>query len=374
MDFYGKLPAWPDYKNCIANLPNSIMKYFGVEKVGETLPCLDKYLGKEYKNVVVILLDGMGVNIMEANLDKDGFFRANLKEKYSSTFPPTTVAATTSVMSGKMPNEHSWLGWDCYYPQVDKNITVFFNVLQGTEEQAEDYNVPYRYTGYENVFTRFQNAGKNAHVVAPFLDPYPDDFGKISKRIKELCEEDGRKYVYAYWNQPDTVMHDTGCFSEASKENVRELEKQVKVLCDELEDTLVIVTADHGHDNSEGVTIIDYPTIMECLVRMPSIEPRALNLFIKPEKKEQFVEEFNRLFGEKFVLMTKQEVIESQLFGTGTEHECFQGMLGDYLAVAVSDLSIYNTREEAEHFIGIHAGLTANEMTIPLILVECAQK
>ena len=62
---------------------------------------------------------------------------------------------------------------------------------------------------------------------------------------------------------------------------------------------------------------------------------------------------------------------QSQLFGTGKEHACFQGMLGDYLAIAVSDLCIYNTREEAEHFIGIHAGLTKEEMTIPLIVTVC---
>lgn len=366
-----KITVWPDYKNNISNLPNSIMQYFGVPQVGDTLPCLDAFLNKEYQNIVVILLDGMGVNIMEENLEEEGFFRKNLKARYSSTFPPTTVAATTSIMSGQMPNEHAWLGWDCYYPQIDQNVTVFFNVLQGTEEQAADYNVPYRYTGYENVFSRFEKAGKTAHAVAPFLPPFPNDFGKITERIRELCREEGRKYIYAYWNEPDTVMHDTGCFSKESKDVVRALEAQVQSLCEEVEDTLVIVTADHGHNNSHGVAIIDYPTIMECLVRMPSVEPRALNLFIKPDKKEQFEKEFNRLFGEEFVLMTKEEVMESQLFGTGKEHACFQGMLGDYLAIAVSDLCIYNTREEAEHFIGIHAGLTKEEMTIPLIITEC---
>ena len=75
-------------------------------------------------------------------------------------------------------------------------------------------------------------------------------------------------------------------------------------------------------------------------------------------------------FFRKIVLMTKQEVIESGLFGTGKEQECFRGMLGDYLAVAVSDLSIYNTEKEAEHFIGVHAGISPEEMTIPLILIE----
>ncbi|MBO4506248.1 MAG: phosphodiesterase, partial [Lachnospiraceae bacterium] len=115
--------------------------------------------------------------------------------------------------------------------------------------------------------------------------------------------------------------------------------------------------------------IEDYPTIMECLVRMPSIEPRALNLFVKPELRQHFEEEFNKFFGDCFILMTKQEVTESRLFGTGTDHACFRDMLGDYLAVAVGDTTIFNTREEQEKFIGVHAGLTKDEMTIPLIIM-----
>ena len=366
-----RFKTWPDYKNCISNLPNSIMRYFEVPTDDDTLPVLDKYLNRKYKNIVVILLDGMGVNIINENLEKDGFFIRNLKSSYSSTFPPTTVAATTSILSGKTPCEHGWLGWDCYYSQIDKNVTVFFNVVQGTKESAADYNVPFRYTGYENIVSRFEKAGKEAHFIASFFDPFPDDFPKISERIKELCAKPGRKYIYAYYDQPDTTMHDTGCFSERSKETLRKLERQVETLCDELEDTLVIVTADHGHINTRTVSITDHPMIKDCLVRLPSIEPRALNLFVKPDKKEFFEKEFDRLFGNDFVLMTKQEVLEWHLLGIGKEHECLNGMLGDYLAVAIGDLTIFNTEEEAEQFIGVHAGLTEEEMTIPLILFEC---
>ena len=85
---YQKL--WPDYENCLANLPNSIMNYFGVTPIGATLPLLDNCLKKRCKNIVVILLDGMGVNIMEENLDKDGFFRTHLAGCLSSVFPPLT--------------------------------------------------------------------------------------------------------------------------------------------------------------------------------------------------------------------------------------------------------------------------------------------
>ena len=51
----------PDYKNCIANLPNSVLKKFDSEPVGDTLPLIDPYLEKDYENIVVILLDGMGI-------------------------------------------------------------------------------------------------------------------------------------------------------------------------------------------------------------------------------------------------------------------------------------------------------------------------
>jgi len=362
--------TWPDYQNSIANLPNSILKKFGMKTVGDTLPLLNQYLEKDYKNIVVILLDGMGVNILEKNLDKDGFFRTHLVGAYSSTFPPTTVAATTSIMSGLAPCEHGWLGWDCYYPQVDKNVTVFLNTEQGTEIPAADYNVPWKYTGYESIFDRFEEAGLEAHAVTPFVAPFPDSFEKILRQVEELCQNPGEKYIYAYWNEPDHIMHEAGCFSEVSKQMVRTLQEQVAALCKRLKDTLVIVTADHGHMDSKGVSITDYPSLMECLVRLPSVEPRALNLFIKEGKEKQFETEFKRLFGEKFMLLTKQEVIDRKLFGIGKEHPCFQSMLGDYLAIAVDDLSIYNTVEEAEQFIGVHAGLTEDEMRIPLIVFD----
>lgn len=57
--------VWPDYENCIANLPNSILKKLGIPTVGGTLALADKYLQKDYKNIVVLILDGMGKFVLE---------------------------------------------------------------------------------------------------------------------------------------------------------------------------------------------------------------------------------------------------------------------------------------------------------------------
>ena len=133
-----QIPELPDYNNCLVNLANSIEKKFGVETTADTLPLADKYLDKKYKNVVVLLLDAMGISILEKHLKEDGFFRSHLAGEYNSVYPPTTVAATTSLMNGLYPDEHGWLGWDMYIPDLDKNVTLFRNVEQSTEKEGAE--------------------------------------------------------------------------------------------------------------------------------------------------------------------------------------------------------------------------------------------
>ena len=357
----------PDYKNCIANLPNSILKKFGAEPVGDTLPLLDPYLEKDYDNIVVILLDGMGKTIVERHLAEDGAFRTHLAGIYKSTFLSTTVAATTSMMSGLQPCEHSWLGWDCYYPQVDKNVTVFLNVEQGTKTPAADYNLAWTLTPYENVIDRIKRYGGQAYLTAPFLDSSIDTFGRLCDNVRGYCRLPGKKYVYAYWNQPDGLLHRCGCGSVEVHENILELEAEVSKLAEAIPNSLIVVTADHGHIDNEQVMIRDYPQLTECLEHLPSLEPRVLNLFVKPEKEEFFITEFNRLFGDRFDLLSMDEAIERDLFGTGTHHPMFRPMLGNYIAIATGDLSIM-TVEEA--FVSMHGSLTEDEMLIPLIVFE----
>ncbi len=361
---------YPDYNNSIANLANSILKKWGLPSNGGTLELLDRYLAKDYKSVVVILLDGMGKCIIERNLEKTGFFNTHIAGAYSSTFPPTTAAATTSIDNGLTPCEHGWLGWDCYFPQIDRNVAVFLNMDTETGEKVGEESVAWKYCGYSSVINRINSAGGKAYYVTPFMPPNPKTFEEECELIKRYCDEPGQKYIYCYSYEPDYIMHMTGCYSDESKQMISLLEKRIESLTAELKDTLVIITADHGLIDSKCVCIKDYPKIMNCLKRNPTIEPRALNLFVKEERIDEFKKEFTKEFGDKFLLLPKEEVIEMKLFGFGKEHKDFRDMLGDYLAVAIGDLSIFNIAEKAERFISVHGGLTKDEMIIPLIIVE----
>lgn len=97
------------------------------------------------------------------------------------------------------------------------------------------------------------------------------------------------------------------------------------------------------------------------------MEPRVLNFFVKEDKKEIFEKEFKKAFGDKFLLMSMEEAIAKNLFGTGKHHENFRAMLGDYLAIATDDLSIYFNDERQ---VSMHGSLTENEMLIPFIVFE----
>ena len=79
------------------------------------------------------------------------------------------------------------------------------------------------------------------------------------------------------------------------------------------------------------------------------------------------------LFGKDFMLMTKQEVLEKKLFGTaGLDTDTLQkhsASIGDFLAVAVGNKALVWS-EKSNQFKSHHAGITKEEMIIPLIAVE----
>ncbi len=359
----------PDYKNCLANIPNSVLKHFGVPTVGDTLPQLDRLLAeKDYKNVVLMLLDGMGTYVMEETLEEGGFLRSHFTESIKSVFLATTVAATTSAISGLQPCEHSWLGWDCYYPSVDKNVTVFLNTVQGTYDPAAPYNIARTVTPYESVVEKINKAGGRAYESFPFSSPFPGTIERICDRVRDLCAKDGKKYIYAYWSEPDTTLHKRGRRTKEVKQTLTEIEAYIEKTAAQLKDTLLIITADHGHINNRLAFLDKYPEICDCLVRTPSLEPRVLNLFVKPGREAEFEERFNAAFGEDFILLPTERALEMQLFGTGAEHREFRSMLGDYLAIAAGDLSIYFTNERWK---AMHGSLTPDEMLIPLIVIKC---
>ena len=101
---------YPNYNRSILSISSSILNKFNVDVEYPTLTELDEYLKKDYQNIVFLILDCLGMSILENNLEEHSFLRKNLKTNITTVFPSTTVAATTAFHSGKSPLENGWTG------------------------------------------------------------------------------------------------------------------------------------------------------------------------------------------------------------------------------------------------------------------------
>ena len=356
----------------LANLACSILKHFGVNSLpNPTLPLADKLLEGFDGPVALLVLDGLGMYNMENALKKDGFFYSHLAGEYSSVFPPTTVAATTSVLSGLFPSQSGWLGWTMYYPQVDANVTVFLNTVDDeTAFPAADYSVAETHAPYRSVIKQIKGIGGRAEKVSPFGEKPCHSLEEIARHIEKTYRE-GKTFYYAYYREPDHTMHIKGATSEKALQLIREIEQELSSWKNRFDNLLLLITADHGHIDIDGVVLEDYPDIQDCLVRPPSIEPRALNLFVKEGRLEEIKALFRQHFGNEFLLISKEEALDKHLFGPEPYFPWIYEALGDLIAVSTGRLSLFNTHRQCEQMKGAHAGMTDEEMRIPLIAVHC---
>lgn len=362
-----------NYNECLTNLACSIRKYFGLDYKHNTLSYIDELLElKKPKNVVTILCDGMGSKIIERVLDENTFLISNKYKDITTVFPATTVAATTSIMTGLNPVESGMLGWDMYFKDIDKTITTFLNSEKGDFEykplqEAIDFKVKHMKTKsiMDEINEKTQYKG---YTLFPFGDNAYKDYDDMFNIIEEKCNEDGKKYIYAYSTEPDSTMHELGTDCIEAKNIILDLNKRIQKLSEDIKDTIIFVVADHGHKNVINIDLKEYPDIVECLVRNTSIEPRAVNFFIKPEKKEKFERLFKKHFSNDFDLYNKADVIDSKLFGDGEENEIFRDSLGDYLAIGKTDKAILYVGNEV--LKSQHAGYTDDEILVPLIVID----
>ena len=363
-----------NYDECLTNLACSIRKYFGLDYKHNTLKDIDDILEKEQpKNVVLMLFDGMGSRILNRTLEEDAFFARNMDREITTVFPATTTAATTSIRTGLNPVEHGWLGWNVYIKPIDKIITLFFDCEKGKEEKDEDFlKVKNMLVGT----TIAQEINSKGEYSAIELFPFPTDktvtyngLDDMLRMVKEETQKDGKRFIYAYDDEPDHTMHEIGPDHWKIKEMIEERSQKVEKLCDELKDTLVIIVADHGHKKVEHVFLKDYPEITSMLERNTSIEQRAVSFKIKKEYINEFPKVFNKYFGKWFNLYTKKEIIESKIYGDGKEHELFNEALGDFIAIAENSNKTINLPGD-DILVSQHAGYTDDEVYIPLIIIS----
>ena len=185
-----------------------------------------------------------------------------------------------------------------------------------------------------------------------------------------------QKYIFAYFDSPDNLNHKNRWDSNITKDFILYAEEKFKNLYNNLlnSNTLIIITADHGHNNIDSnYSAFEFDSLNECYIMPPSLEQRFVTFWIKNEKKEFFEKEFKKIFNDEFLEYTKEEFLNSGLLGYGKKHKRIDDFIGDYVAISVSnsainlDTCLSNPKPLK---LSSHCGLTKNEMEVPLILLD----
>lgn len=371
IDFY-----YPDFKNSNVNISATLAEFLGAENHNPTLPLLREELKKDYKNVVFICFDGLGINPLEAHLKDYDLFLKNNQCVLLSTFPSTTTNATTSLMANLLPFQHGWFGWSLYFENINQNVDIFLNKDSWTGEEVADEKIPLQTPEYY-----FDNATRSdyeintvfpeyVHVAHPERNLVFKTENEFFKNLLKVCQKQGKQFCYAYYPDPDHTMHQYGVSSKQAGKVIRSLQNQMQKLKDSTQNTLFIITADHGQIDTTGqVELYKDKKLLSMLKIYPFLDSRSPAFVVKDGMNQQFEEYFNSKYSHDFELHTSAELIEKGVFGDAPMREDFKKYLGDYIAIGTYTHKQALLTAKSERFKGHHASMT-EEMLVPLILIK----
>ncbi len=381
----------PNYRGgSIVNLMRSICESFGDPTAAydplRTLPANRLSTGA---HVVLLVLDGLGHGYVARR--RTATLHAYLRSSMTSVFPPTTAAAIPTFLTGFAPQQHGFTGWFTYL----RELGCIAAVLPFTERGGAGLSLRERGLGPRELCGTslvFERIGAPCHIVMPHHIAYSEFntafstgaeitayrtldqmFGTMTRIINAATT---RTYMYAYWPQFDAIAHEFGVGSDTVERHFWSIDVAFARFLDSLcEPTTVIVTADHGFLDSGQDRLVEvdaHPRLAELLAMPLSGEPRAAYCYVAPAKREDFIEYVGTRLSHEARLLPSADLIAGGCFGLGACHPRLPERVGDYVMAMRDDFMIKDwvDGERRYQHIGVHGGLSADELLVPLIVAE----
>ncbi len=363
----------PNYKKNIVNVSATFAEFLGCPNDKPTLNILSKELKKDYKNIVFIILDGLGINPIKINLSKNSFLRQNIKLELTSTFPSTTANATTSFLTNQYTMEHGWFGWCQYFQEINQVVDVYLEKDSYTHEPIEKGFV-------KKILPKepFYKKSKTDYEISVDVPDYWHDdeinryeyknIDEMISNIEKIANKKNKQFIYTYCFDPDATMHKFGVSSEEAKTVINKLNIEIEKLSKKLKNTLFVITADHGQIDIDGyVDFYKDNEMMSMLEHLPVFEPRATGFFVKEGFEKEFQKKFKQKYGRDFKLFETEKLIKQNYFGGNFRGENAR-FLPTYISVGTTNKLLMYNKDETR-FKGHHTSLT-DEMLVPLIIVS----
>ncbi len=341
----------------------------------------------ERDHVILVLADGLGMNLVES-LPESSFMRRHLAFEMRSVFPSSTAPALTSLASGQWPAEHGLLGWFVYLPELDLHTISLPFRQRFSGRPLADLDVsgadlfawPALLSGYEREARLLmpRNIAHSIYTGAIAGGVTVDSYKSLDQAVMRLLtrldgQRDSKTYTYFYYPHIDTAAHAYGPSAPEVRQAVDLLDAALARLHEGLDGRArIVLSSDHGGIDvaASQKWLLDPDEHLATLLKTPpTCEPRAPIFHVLPGAEEEFADAFRVQYGKHFALLTADEVIQLGLLGPVPPSETCRSRLGDFMALSEGrDVLIYGADTGMTQMIGFHGGLLPDEVRIPLIV------
>ena len=343
-----------------------------------------------YRNVVLLLVDGLGDVLLET-VGRSSVMSAYRKGRLTSVTPSTTASAVTTVMTGLAPQQHGLTGWHMYFRELGAILAVLpgcpryggVGLTEAGIDVATFFNHPSFFDGLSGKSVVFSpkaiegSAFNRVHVGSAESNSYVNLEGFFGGIAESLSKDASRRLVYGYWSDLDHIAHESGSLSMAWADAFETFDRGFDRFLQSIAgtDTLVLVTADHGFVDLGASTVVDlahFEAIRSCLSMPLCGEGRLAYAYVRPHQSDRFENLIQQELGDVVHLVPSCEWIEAGWFGLGMPHPELLRRIGDYCLVMRQPYIIrdYLPFERRHRMVGVHGGVSPEEMWVPLLVAE----
>ena len=383
--------ALPDYGGGgIVNLMSSISTALGGRSAYAPLAALPPEALAGARHVVLLVIDGLGHDTV---LARDGALRRHLRGQMTSVFPSTTASAIPTFLTGLAPQQHGLTGWYMYFREVGAIVAPLpFRLRTGRRALREAGVSP---ADLFELTPLFDSLARPCHVVSPrqiiqsdfnvafsgnaALHGY-ETLDELSAHLTALMRRAEPSYVHAYWPQIDSLAHEFGIASDAVSDAYAALDRAFANLAAVAGDTgsVIVVTADHGFIDTapdQTIDLADHPRLRETLLLPLCGESRAAYAYLRAGREAQFEDYMRERLGDRVDIVRSDDAVRRGWLGPGEPHPALRDRLGDYVLIPRGRHILRDwLKGEARHtHVGVHGGLSAAEMKVPLVVAPLPQ-
>ncbi len=382
--------ALPDYQGgSIVNLMASVIEALGGPAPGlyPRLRDIDTDAWRASRSLLLLVIDGLGYEHLQRA--GRGDLARHLRGRLTSVFPSTTATAVTTFLTGLAPQQHGLTGWFMYFRELGSVLSV----------------LPFTARCGGAPLGRFIDAGEllgacslaprlplRMHVVAPRRIMHSDfnvahtngaqrhgydTLAEMFRVLTQLLRAPGgeRQYLYAYWPELDALAHQHGIASAPVAAHLAELDAAFGQFLARIAgtDTTVIVTADHGILDAGAGRVIEldaHPQLARMLQLPLCGERRVAYCYLQPGQGAAFEDYVASELAPYAECHDSAALVAQGYFGLGEPQARLRERLGHYTLIMRDNYAIKDwlPGERRHVHLGVHGGLSAAEMFVPLIV------